>query len=137
MKRVYILLLVVCLLFVGCAKDNEEKKEEFSYEKEYGDLAKYYETTDNIISKAHMEIKEIMDEFHQVGDDLNIERFKEVSYELPSRDFQYEGVEAKSGKVTIHKGFKVSLKVNYGDVTCTYDERMNNTTPYCYMVGGK
>ena len=94
MKRVYILLLVVCLLFVGCAKDNEEKYEEFSYEKEYGDLAKYYETSDKIIAKAHMDIKEIVHEFHEVGNDLNIDRFKEVTYNLPSREFEYEGEEA-------------------------------------------
>lgn len=137
MKRVYILLLVVCLLFVGCAKDNEEKKEEFSYEKEYGDLAKYYKTTDAIIAKAHMDIKEIVHEFHEVGNDLNIDRFKEVTYNLPSREFEYEGEEATGGYVTIHKGFKVSLNVNYGDIVCVYDENAHNTKPYCYKLGVK
>ena len=137
MKRVYILLLVVCLLFVGCAKDNEEKKEEFSYEKEYGDLAKYYETSDKIIAKAHMDVKKFLNEFHQLGEDIDKDKFETVTYKLPSRDFLYEGIEAKSGSVTIHNDFKVSLKIDYGEVTCTYDERLNNTKPSCRKVERK
>lgn len=128
MKKV--ILLISCLFICGCGCNKVETPLDdvnFNYEEKYGEMAKYYETTDNIATLMHLKLKAYFDYLYEVGEEVDLKKSYDLSFDLPSNDFIYEGTTGTGKVETIANSF-VKIDINYENVHCIYNESIGLKT---------